>query len=144
MLPFSKLNIGGAQRLIAIALLVALVLTLQACETMNPVAAAETPAQKVYALSATYNVLLGSAAELVEDTTVPAPVRRGIQSVEAATTPVIDELERTFAEYQVIRLQLAAGETGQDKLDIATANLDSWISKAEQAIRNLAAVTRRN
>ena len=121
-----------------VAVLVA-ALTLAGCAGLNPIAAAETPAQHAYAIAASYNVLLESAADIVEDTSAPTELRRAVQATELRTTPVIDALEQSFAEYQVARAQFAAGATTADRLEIATANLAGWLDQAEGALVELAA-----
>lgn len=124
------------------ALLVAplmLAVLVTGCARLNPIAAAETPAQKAYAISASYNVLLESAADVVEDTTAPMELRRAVQQTELRTTPVIESLEASFAAYQVARAQFAAGATTADRLEIAAENLAQWLAQAEGALVELAA-----
>lgn len=112
-------------------------LALAGCQH-NPIAAAETPAQHAFAISATYNVLLESAADIVEDTTAPTELRRAVQQTELRTTPVIDALEQAFADYQLARAQFAAGATTADRLEVATVNLEQWLERAEYALVELA------
>lgn len=124
------------------SLLVAAILALISGCASNPVAVAETPAQKAYAISASYNVILEAAANIVEDTTAPIDLRRAVQAAERRTTPVIESLETAFADYQVARAEFAAGETTADRLDVATRNLESWLSQAETALVEIARAVR--
>lgn len=124
-----------------ITLVVLLVLFIAGCSS-NPVAVAETPAQTAYAISASYNVVLEAAASIVEDTAAPIDLRRGVQAAERQSTPVIEALEEAFADYQVARAEFAAGETTAERLDVATRNLEAWLTQAERALVDLSRATR--
>jgi len=120
-------------------LMMAVVLTLQACAYATPYQAAETPGQKSLALLATYDIIQADAEGVVNDSSIPLSVRRTVQNAEGQATPVILSLNGAFAEYQVISAQLAQGQSTQAKLDIAATNLADWIRRAEAAIAALGA-----
>lgn len=115
-----------------------LAMFLTACALVQPVEVAETPAQKAYALSGTYNVLLETAAELVADPLVNEEVKVTIQLVEARTTPVVNSLDNAYANFVVEKARFDAGQSDVEKLDIATANLERWVVLAEDALLELA------
>lgn len=122
-------------------LLVYAALALGACAN-NPITAAETHAQKAFAISASYNIVLESAADIVEDRSAPLELRRQIQAAEARTTPVVNELEDAFAEYQVIAAEWRQGQTTEERLNLAADNLARWITNAERALIELAAAVK--
>lgn len=114
-------------------------LALAGCASLNPIAVAETPAQKAYAVERTYNIVLEGALDLVNDPAVSSGIKSNIRSIERRTTPVIDSLSQAFTDYMVARAQLDLGETTEDRVAILAANLESWIRNAERALVELAA-----
>ena len=120
-----------------VLLMMVMVFTLQACAYTSPYEAAETPGQKALALLGPYDIIQADAEGVVNDASIPLSVRRAVQRAEDVATPVILELDKAFAKYQVISAQLAQGQSTQEKLDIATANLNDWIRQAEEAIADL-------
>lgn len=125
-------------RQIQIVVLAAFAVLVAGCAGLNPLASAETPAQKAYAISASYNIVLESAAEIVEDPTAPIELRRTIQRTEARTTPIVDELEDAFVELTTIRAEYRAGATTEERLQLAVDNLEAWVDRAEAALVDLA------
>lgn len=107
----------------------------------NPLAVAETPDQKVYAILATYNVVLESAADIVEDESLPLDLRVTVQEVEAQTTPVIDGLDAAYAEFVLERAKFNADMTTAERLSVVAANLEGWVARAEAALLRLSELT---
>lgn len=115
-----------------------------ACQT-NPIAIAETPAQRAYALVGLYNVLLEPAVEIIEDESAPLEVRRSLQDGVRATAPVVDELEDALRAYLTERAAWEAGgpRTPTDTLDALSENLERWMFEAEARIDTLQELLRR-
>jgi hypothetical protein len=125
------------------ALLVLMAGLLQACAN-SPIAIAETPAQKGYAVERSYNIVLEQGLKLAGTN---ARIRDAVQTIEARTTPVVDTLSDGLAAYEVARAEYdtavaaAAGgapPTVLTKLTVATANLTRWIADAQRALLELA------
>ncbi len=110
---------------------------LAGCST-NPFKYTDTPAQKAYAIERAYNIVLEGALDVVSSPATSASIKSSIRRVEAQTTPVIDSLANAFAQYEVVRAQLAQGESSDEKLAIAAAELDNWVRQAERALAQLA------
>lgn len=119
-------------------LLMIAALAMIGCAGTNPMAVAETPLQKAYALERSYNIVLEGALDLVNDSAVPESIKEGVRATERRTTPIVDDLSEAFANYVLARAQFDAGESTQERLDIVSANLDSWIRQAESALVDLA------
>ncbi len=114
-------------------------LMLAGCQSANPIAVAETPPQKAYALERSYNIVLAGALDLVSDPAVSPGIKSNIRSIEKRTTPIVDGLSQAFADYTVARAQFETGQSTEDRLNIVARNLDSWIKQAERALIELAA-----
>ena len=109
------------------------------CQSANPIAVAETPSQKAYAIERTYNIVLAGALDLVNDPAVSSGIKSNIRSIEKRSTPIVNELAEAFTAYTVAKAQWDAGLTTQDHLAIVAQNLDNWIKQAESALVELAA-----
>ena len=114
-------------------------LMLAGCQSANPIAVAETPGQKAYAIERTYNIVLAGALDLVNDPAVSQRIKSNIRSIEKRTTPIVNQLSETFTAYTVARAQFAAGQSNQERLAVVARNLDNWIIQAERALIELAA-----
>lgn len=112
-------------------------LFLAGCGITSPFKAAETTSQKAYAVTATYNVVLESARDIVVDETVSIDLRRAVQRVEARTTPVIDELEKALALYLAERIKFDNAQSTEERLDVVSANLLTWLDQGELALLDL-------
>ena len=113
------------------------VLLIAGCGITSPFKAAETTSQKAYAVTASYNVVLEAARDIVVDSTVNNDVRRAVQRVEARTTPIINELEDALALYTAERLKFENAQTTEARLDVVSANLVDWLARGEQALVEL-------
>lgn len=111
---------------------------LVACAS-NPIAVAETPAQKYAAIKLTYDAVLSGALELVRDQSVPAEVRTRIQQSAAASGEIYRNANAAYVQFVAARAELAAGQTRSEKLDVATANLERWLGQLETVAGQLAA-----
>lgn len=115
---------------------VALLIVLQGCAN-NPITAAKTIDQKAYALYGTFVVFEEQAVAIVVSPATPSTVKDAIRKADNIAKPVADGLLVAVRQYLVVQRQLAAGTTTNDKLAIATANLEKWVTQGEPAIRNL-------
>lgn len=107
-----------------------------ACQT-NPVAHAQTIDQKAYALYGTFVVFEEQAAVIIRQPSVPGDVRGAIRKADAAAKPVADKLVDAAHQYTVIKIELEAGTNSNEKMIIATANLEKWIHDAQPLIEEL-------
>lgn len=114
-------------------------LMLTGCAASNPIAVAESPAQKAYAIERTYNIVLAGALDLVNDPAVSQGIKSNIRSVEKRTTPIVNQLSEAFTAYTVARAQFDAGQSTQERLAVVARNLADWITQAERALIELAA-----
>lgn len=128
---------AGAARLLFTAMLVSIV---TAC-ALNPIAIAETPAQKFYAAKLTYDAVLTGAQAFVADTNAPADLRRSVQQAVAASATVYRSANTAYVDFVAARGELRAGETTSAKVEIATANLTNWLSQLEDTAGRLASLT---
>lgn len=103
----------------------------------NPVAAAKTPEQKAFAIYGEFVVFEEAAAKVASNPTTPATVLASIKSADARAKPVMDSTLSAALEVVSIEQQIAAGSTTQDKLVIATANLQSWVDQGTPLVNNL-------
>ncbi len=84
-----------------------------------------------------YDVYQRRAEDLVTNLTTPAEVKQAIKTADAAASPVVAAVLGATKEYVIIRAQLAAGQTSDEKLAIANANLEAWVTQALPLIDNL-------
>lgn len=124
--------------LAAMVTMVAL-MALTACANLNPLNHAETVQQKAYALYGTFVVYEEQAAAIVQDVNVPSEVKSGLSSADAVAKPLADKLLAAALSVDQIRLELQAGKSTEEKLTIATANLERWYEEAGPKIRDLVA-----
>lgn len=132
---------SNVNKIAAMVLMVA-TFALSACGTLNPLSHAQTAEQKAYALYGEFVVVEEQAAAAVQDPAVPSNVRHAIAAADAAAKPVADELLKTAAVVKGIREDLAAGKTTEEKLVVATANLQRWYTELSQQLPRLADAVR--
>lgn len=109
----------------------------------NPIAIAETPAQKGYAIERSYNILLEQGVSLARTSD---QVRAALQSAELRATPVVDSLSDALAAYEVARAEyeLAVAARAEDvprltaQLTVVAQNLERWVAEARAALVELA------
>lgn len=113
-------------------------LLLSGCGIANPFKYAETPEQRYVAVSGTYEIVLETANEIVQNEATPLEVVQAIDDVQKRTTGVMDALDEAFVDYMVAKAELETGETSQERLDILSANLGQYLDQAMRAYRDLA------
>lgn len=77
-----------------------------------------------------YEVYQESILRLVEDPGTPDEVKQRLRQVDAALTPVMVTGIQITRDYRAIRFALDAGETQEDQLRIANANIETWLVSA--------------
>lgn len=104
----------------------------------NPVAAAETPDQKAFALYGQYTILVETAADLVEDPRVPNPVKLRIQQADARLTPAVIPMGGAARQYRDYRELLAeARAAGQgDRAESLAESLAAWETRLQELTVN--------
>lgn len=107
-----------------------------ACQT-NPVATAQTPAQKAYATYGVFAIAETQAAELVANPVLPPAVGKALRDADAKAKPAIDSLLAALREYNTVKKAVDAGTTTADKLNIVNANLVTWIAQAQPLVDDL-------
>jgi hypothetical protein len=118
-------------------LLPILMLALSACQTMqqaNPLAAAHHPDTTALAFYGSYVIVQEAAADIKENPATPPEVGAALKSGDAVAYPVVKELRPMAEEVQRIADEVAAGTTPQEKLAIAIASLNDWITRAAPLI----------
>ena len=110
---------------------------LQGCAGSNPIAAADTPEQRAYAAYGTFVIAQETAADLVEDASIPDGVRLRIISAEERAKPVADSLLDAYTEYLIIKAEFDAGDTSESRLVIAANNLDDWVTQLAPLVAEL-------
>lgn len=133
---------GGFVRPLVLGLLLAVgtigVASLPGCSA-NPVAVAETPAQKGYALYGSFVIFEEQAVKVASDPMLPDNIRQAIIRADEAAKPAADKLQEALAQFESIRLELAAGTSTEEQLAIAAANLNRWVTEAAPLINSLIA-----
>jgi len=113
------------------------VLALQGCPATNPVREAQTLDQKGYALYGMFVVFEEQAASLKLQGVLSESAQDKIREIDGKAKPLADKLLDALTEVSTIRRALEKGESTQEKLQIAVANLDQWILNAEPEITAL-------
>lgn len=106
------------------------------CEHLG-VQEAQTTEQKAAALLGDFGIFQKAALKIGEDPTVPATVRKQVLDAPIALKPVVDSLDEALRTYRDIALQLKAGQTTDAKLQIASANLLTWVNRVTPQIKAL-------
>lgn len=78
-----------------------------------------------------YEIYQKRALAVVQDPGVPEDAKEHIRRIDAEMTPTLVEMLRAARTYDHIQLQLAAGETEQERFEIANQELLNWINMAE-------------
>jgi hypothetical protein len=133
-----RLTLGLFLPLLVVAML------LSACQGLNPLAVAETPAQRYAAVKLTYDALLTPAVTLVQDEAAPVAVRRTVQQAVAASAGVYASLNAAYVDFQVARVAVQAGESPEARLTTAAAELENWIAQLDGHLTALASALDRD
>lgn len=124
--------------LISVLLILAALASVTACSSLA-VSQAKTAEQRAAALLGDFTVFQHASLIIAEDPTVVPEVRRAVADAAIAAKPVADQLDAALRQYRSIAGALAAGQTTEEKVAIAAANLNRWILELTPLIRNLAA-----
>lgn len=124
-------------RLLILSLFALLALPLLTGCGSNPQKSVQELDTRAYALYGTFVVFEEQAALIIKQPATPANVKAMIRSSDAAAKPVADALLVSVKEYLRIKEELDAGTTTNDKLVIATANLEKWVLAATPVIQQL-------
>ena len=119
------------------AWLLLLLTALAGCQSANPMRAAETPEQRAYAAYGTFVIAQETAADLVEDASIPDGVRLRIIQAEERAKPVADSLLDAYTEYLIIKAEFDAGDTSEQRLVIAAESLDDWVTQLAPLVAEL-------
>ena len=119
------------------AWLLLLLTALAGCQSANPMRAAETPEQRAYAAYGTFVIAQETAADLVEDASIPDGVRLRIIQAEERAKPVADSLLDAYTEFLIVKAEFDAGDTSESRLVIAANNLDDWVTQLAPLVAEL-------
>lgn len=122
----------------------ALISLLSACGTTNPLRAAETDEQKAFAGYGTFVIYEEGAAKLFQDPSTPDAVKTGLTQADAITKPAADNLLDAAIQITGIKVLLKEGDTTEDKLNIASANLQRWLEEAIPLINKFKGLVKSN
>lgn len=117
--------------------LAAIALSAVGCASINPVASAKTLEQKVYATYGSFVVFEVQAAEVIKSPDVPPEVKALIRQADAAAKPAADAMFDAAVELIKIKSDLEAGQSTEERVLIATQNLNKWYLEAEPRITAL-------
>lgn len=126
----------------AAMVLMAATFALSACGTLNPLSHAQTIQQKAYAQYGVFVVIEEQAAALVQEPGVSASALQAIGRADAVVKPVADKLLAAILAVDQIREEVAAGKTTEDKLVIATVNLQKWYDEVVPLLSDLVAAVK--
>lgn len=110
---------------------------LAGCQSANPMKAAETPEQRAYAAYGTFVIAQETAADLVEDASIPDGVRLRIIQAEERAKPVADSLLDAYMGFLVIKAEFEANETTEARFIAASRELDDWVTQLAPLINDL-------
>ena len=120
-------------------------LALSACVTLSgPTKAAQSAAQKAYALQGTYNVLLGDVAAVVQNPATDQATKAALQRIVRANSGIMDQLDAAARQAAVERAKFEAGQSSTEKLAVVAENVDKWYPQAETALTSLKAALHPN
>lgn len=94
---------------------------LSSCASSNPIAAAQTSAQRAYALYGTFVVFEEQGAQLVENPAVPASFKAAIRKADAVAYPAANALLTAINAYEAAKTAVASGAMTASQ-EQATAN----------------------
>jgi len=103
----------------------------------SPLATAQTPEQKAFAVYGSFVIYEEQAARLATDPSTPGPVRQALSAADARAKPSADALLKAFQDYSTADTALKAGTGTPEKLQITAENLDTWVQTASNDINTL-------
>lgn len=89
------------------------------------------------AIYGTFSVFEELGLAVAKDPGTPNGARQAIIKADERVKPVADSLLEALRQYQKISAEVAVGKTPEDKLLIATSNLNRWITDAAPLVRSL-------
>jgi len=110
---------------------------LTACQSANPIRAAETSEQRAYAAYGTFVIFQEMAADLVEQPSIPRNAKLAIVKAEERAKPVADSLLEAYVEFIRVKAEFQAGDTSQDALITAATRLDDWVTRLAPLVNEL-------
>lgn len=121
----------------AVLMWLAPLMFLSGCQSTNPIGAAETAEQRAYAAYGTFVIFQEKAADLVEQPELSRGLKLRIINAEEAAKPVAESLLDAYTELLAVRAQFDAGQTTEEKVVIASNNLNSWITRLAPLVNEL-------
>lgn len=126
-------------------LMLAVILSLQACGAANPLARAETVEQKAYASYGSFVIAKEQVAKAIQSGELSDDVVLRVAAADRVVTPVadqglelIDKLETIREEYENCTAAVEVDcETTGDRLLAALSNLNRWILEVDPLITQL-------
>jgi hypothetical protein len=117
---------------------------LAGCASTNAVGAATDTEQRAYAVYGTFVVIEERGAALVTNPATPPAVTAAIRVADAKAKPTADALLKATQDYLAVAAQVKAGTTTADKLTLASANLNNWITTATVDVNRLVTAVKAN
>ncbi len=127
---------------IAAMVLIVATAAMSACGSLNPLARAQTVEQKAYAAYGQFLIVEEQAAAIVQEPSVPASAKQAVARADAVAKPVADKLLAAVLAVGQVRDDIAAGKSTEEKLLIATANLQRWYDEVLPLVRDLASAVK--
>lgn len=97
----------------------------------------QTVEQGGAALLGDFTLYQKASLEVGNDVRVVPEVRKAVLDAAIAAKPGADSLDSALMQYRAVKRELDAGTTTNDKLQIAAANLSSWIQKVTPLVTQL-------
>jgi hypothetical protein len=119
-----------------IILIVLALYQLTGCQS-NPLTVAQDPLQKAYALYGEFVIVEEQAAALRANGTLAGTSLATVQRLDAKAKPSADALLKAVLDYESIAAQVKTGTSSADKLNLAKANVQSWVNTATNDITAL-------
>lgn len=117
------------------AILATVVLT--ACQSLNPIAVAETSEQRAYALYGTFVIFEEQAAKIVQAPEVPDAVKRSLRDADAVAKPAVDAMIVLVDDVLKVKAEVQAGTSDTERLRVITAKLESWYFSTKPKVLDL-------
>lgn len=113
--------------------------TLVACTgcAANPFKAARGADEQAYAVLGSYVIYQRQALLIVQDVTLPSEVRRVVANADAVAFPVLKAVDTMLVDFLNAKAALDAGTGSEDKVRIATNNLQDWVAQGREALVTL-------
>jgi hypothetical protein len=106
----------------------------------NPFAACKSVGQCYLATAGTYSASQQAALELLQNPDTPGVVKENLQRADREAEPVYEQLSQAYRVYRHAKADLAAGAGSADKVAIATADLQKWLTEAGPLVLKLSAL----